>query len=186
MNLNIKTTIGIIAIAISGISMAEAGQDRNKKEGHRANDRAHSRSYEKPRHTRHFREKSQRKQWKHANRHRNDYRKVRHARKHQYNKHRSGWNRGWKYRNRQQYKSNRHNYRYMRHTTYVTPRYVSPSYSSHNVVVSSQHHSNRLLPVLAGGLIGSAIASETSHGEPGAVLGGAIFGAIVGNAIAHH
>ena len=201
MNMNIKTTIGIIAIAMSSLSMAEAGE-RYERKSQRLNDGAHSRNYEKPRQNRHFRNKSQRKQWKHANRRHDNFRSERrHARKHHYyNRHdrynrklkrmhkkHSGWKRGWRHERRH---NNKHNYNrsYYRHSTYVAPRYIpsyiSPSHSSHTVI--SRGHGGDVLPVLAGGLIGSAIASDVSCGDPGAAFGGAIFCAIVCNALANH
>jgi len=42
------------------------------------------------------------------------------------------------------------------------------------------------VPVLAGTLIGSAIANNVSHGDPVVTIGGAVVGAIIGNQIAHH
>ena len=74
------------------------------------------------------------------------------------------------------------NYRHTRYITprYVSPRHVSPRYTSHVSV------SGRGIPVLAGTLIGSAIANDVSHGDPVATFGGAVIGAIIGNQIRHH
>jgi len=186
MKMNIKTTIGIIAIALSSISMAEAGQKNHQRDTDRLNDRAHSRNYEKPRHERQFRKYENRKQSRQAYRHREVYRELRHKRK--FNRsmrrinraHRGhpGLNRGWR--------SERRHFNRDRHSAYRASGYYSaPAYSS-RVVVSGNGHSGNVLPVLAGGIIGSAIASDASNGDPGAALGGALFGAIVGNAIAQH
>lgn len=54
------------------------------------------------------------------------------------------------------------------------------------MVVSSHGHSSRALPTVAGGLIGSVIANDASHGDPAATFGGAVLGALVGNALSHH
>jgi len=190
MKMNIKTTIGIIAITLSSVSMAEAGQKHHERDNDRLGDRAHSRNYEKPRHERHFREYEQRKQWRLANRHREIYRQLRHERQHRKfkryvkriqraDRRHSNWNRGWRHERRH---FNRHN-NYSRYET--SNYYTVPAYSS-RVVISDNGHSGNVLPVLAGGIIGSAIASDASDGDPGAALGGALFGAIVGNAITQH
>lgn len=169
MRLNIKTVISIIVIAVSSISFVQAGDHRSSRDHDRSVDRSHSRSDDNQRH---YRQGERRHQWKRSTHRSNHYRAPRHYnRSHGYNpQHRV-------------YRS--HNYR---HTIYMTPRYVAPHYVapshySHNVVVTSSGHA---LPILAGGLIGSAIASDASNGDPIATFGGAVFGAIIGNAIAHH
>lgn len=171
MKTSIKTAIGIIIIAVSSISLAQAGDRRSERDHDRNYDRSHSRSYEQPRHKRHYRKHERRHHWKRFGHRKNHYRAPRHFngkyyRKHQrYNKHHRGYNR-----------VERHDYH---HTTYVTPRYAP----SHRVVITNSDHA---LPVLAGTLIGSAIANDASNGDPAATFGGAVFGAIVGNALAHH
>lgn len=186
LNINIKTTIGIIAIALSSISMAEAGQKHHERDNDRLDDHGHSRQYENPRHERHFREDGHRKAWRNVRRHR----ELRHERQQRrFNRHMrkyirthrrySDWNYGWRH-------ERRHFNRHHDYSRFETSNYYSaPAYSS-RVVISSNGHSGDVLPVLAGGIIGSAIASDASNGDPGAALGGALFGAIVGNAIAHH
>jgi outer membrane lipoprotein SlyB len=52
------------------------------------------------------------------------------------------------------------------------------------VVIHDRHHS--ALPVIAGGLIGSAIGHDIGHGDPAATFGGAIFGAMIGDAVSRH
>ena len=160
MKTSIKTAIGIIIIAVSSISLAQARDHRSDRDHDRSADRGHSRSYEQPHHNRHYRKHERRHHWK----------RSRHSRHHSYRHHHRkhhGYSRHYRYK--------RHNYR---HTTY----YVEPNYS-HNVVVTGSGHG---LPILAGTLIGSAIANDASHGDPVATFGGAVFGAIIGNAIAHH
>ena len=189
MKHTIKTTIGIIAIAISTMTIAEAGERRG------------DRNYEKPRQERSHRQENRRKDWNrssnrdHRYSERRKFRKHmraerkarRHFRKHKrFNRnarrHFRAYNRshrnGWRYRpyNRVYYPVNSYGY-----DSYQS----APSHSSH-VSVSSHHNSGDAVPVLAGSLIGGAIANDASGGDPVATFGGAVFGAIVGNAIAHH
>jgi hypothetical protein len=164
MKLSIRTIISIVIIAISSISFVQAEQHRS--------DRGYDRSHEKPRH---YRQNERRHHWKRSAHRSNHYRAQRHSYGSYYRKH-QGYNR----QHRSYRRVERHGYR---HTTYVTPYYVAPSHSSPSIVVTSSSHA---LPVLAGGLIGSAIANDMSDGDPVATFGGAVFGAIVGNAIARH
>ncbi len=177
MKTSIKTTISIIAIALSSISIVEAGQNRH--------DRDHDRNYEKPRQERSYRQNNHRRQWAYTNHRHDRYRGHRHYRKHHnyghhgkryikvcnrsHRKH-SGWRRGHHY-------SERHVYR----DTYVQPRHLST-----RVFINADLHPGNALPVLAGGLIGSSIANDVSHGDPAATFGGAVFGALVGNALTRH
>ncbi len=159
MKTSIKTSIGIIIIAVSSISLAQAGDRRSERDHDRNYDRSQSRSYEQPRHKRHYRKHERSHRKNHYRGHRQSYGKH-----HGYNRH---------YRAHRRFDRRGYN-----HTTYK-----APSHFSHNVVVTSSGHG---LPVLAGTLIGSAIANDASNGDPAAIFGGAVFGAIVGNAIAHH
>lgn len=165
--MNIKTTIGIIAVVISSISMAEAGQNRHERDNER--------HYDNSRQKHHYRQNHRRPHWKRARHARHHYREQRHYRRHYGSRH-------------QRYeRSHRHHTNWKRdhgyrHSTYSSPRV----YSSHSVVVRNTAHSGNILPVIAGGLIGSSIADNASGGDPAATFGGAIFGALVGNAIAHH
>ena len=161
MKTSIKTTIGIIIIAVSSISLAQAGDRRSERDHDRNYDRSHSRSYDQPRHNRQYRKHERRHHWKRFGHRKNHYRAQRHSYRSNYRRH-HGYDRHYKAHKR----FNRHGYN---RTTYVIPR-----------------HSDHALPVLAGTLIGSAIANDASNGDPAATLGGAVFGAIVGNAIAHH
>lgn len=178
MKTSIKTTVGIIAIAISSISMAQAGEHRNKRD----NDR----HYDKPRQERQFRHDERRSHWKRTHNRHDRYRAKRHAREHRFHKrqvrrhlkaykrlHRWERRNGWK----RDYRRPGYGYGYK--------HYRAPRHSSH-ISVRTHHRSGNALPVIAGGLIGSVIANDASHGDPGATFGGAIVGAIVGNAIARH
>ncbi len=189
--MNIKATIGIIIIALSSVSMAEAGQKHHERDNERLDDRGHYRQYDTPHHERNFRKYNQHKQWRHAKRHRQIRREVRRELRHErqqrrFNRHMRKyirahrryyhWNNDWRYERSHFY----------RHSSYIAPDYYAvPRYRS-RVVISSGHHSDNVLPILAGGLIGSAIASDASGGDAGAAFGGAIFGAMVGNAISQH
>lgn len=174
MKKTIKATIGIIAITLSAISIAEAGDNRHGRDHDRENDRGYSRHVEKPHHARQFRKHQQRQHWKRAHRaqHQHDrYRAKRHFKVYQrIRKNHSKWRRG-----------NHHATRPVYHGSYITP-----GYSSARVSVSTHINGNNALPTIAGGLIGSAIANDISHGDAGATFGGAIFGAVIGNAIARH
>lgn len=183
MKLNIKTTIGIIIIALSGISVAQAEQHRSERGHDRSADRNHSRNYERPRQNRNYRHNERRQ---HANRHNrnfrghNNYRYDRHSRRHMRVFKRL--HRGNHHYRGHQNRGNHYGWRNRHHTTYVAPRHPS-----HDVTYSTNHHSdNSALPVIAGTLIGSSIANDASNGDPVATFGGAVFGAIVGNAIAQH
>lgn len=171
MKHTIKTTIGIIAIALSSMSIAEASEHKG------------DRNYEKPRQERSHRKENRRNDWKHVSQRKERISERRHFRKHKrFNRHAKRHfkaykrSRGWK-----------HGYRPLRKAYYRTGgyNYVTPYYSSH-VSVSSRHDGGNFVPVLAGTLIGSAIANDASNGDPMATFGGAVFGAIVGDAIAHH
>lgn len=152
--MNIKTTISIIAIALSSMSMAEAGQDHHT-------DRTHNRSYEKQTQDYGYRHEERRKHWRHVKNHRHhEYRGERHHRKHAYynrhNKHfdrshkrHSHWNKGWKYGH-----NKRHDYR--------QNKYNSRNRSSHTVVVSG----DPLLPVIAGGIVAAKIAKTIVRHDP--------------------
>ena len=156
--MKIKMAISIIAIGISSMSIAEAGQNHHKYDRH----------YDSGHHGAHYRKNNHRSHWKRERHAKHHYREQRHYRKHHYDRHK---------------RSHRYNTRWERsQRTYNTPRI----YRSHRVVVRSHGHSNKALPIVAGGLIGSAIANNASHGDPAATFGGAVFGALVGKALSHH
>lgn len=170
MKTSIKTTIGIIAIALSSISIAQAGQNRHERDHDRQYDRGNF-HYEKSRHARHVGKHQRRHHWKRAHRAQHRY-FDRHGKRHmrayeRTRRNHSGWRRG--------------GHHVEKRDSYVLPRHRSP-----RVSVSTRIHSNNALPIIAGGLIGSTIANDASNGDPGATFGGAIFGALVGNAIARH
>ena len=54
------------------------------------------------------------------------------------------------------------------------------------IVVRDGHHHGNALPVIAGGIIGSAIGNDLGHGDPMSTFSGAVFGAMLGNALSHH
>ena len=185
MKTSIKTTIGIITIALSSISFAQAGEHRgernyekprqernyNKNKRHGYSKYTHNR-HDRLRERRHFRKhnKTHRIAKRHLKAHR---RALRHNRWEQ--AYRTDYRRGYYGRDLER----RYNRNY-RITRYVSPRHVAPRYSSH---ISVSGHG---VPVLAGTLIGSAIANDISHGDPVATFGGAVVGAIIGNQIRHH
>ena len=194
MKLNIKTTIGIIVIALGSMTIAEAGERRG------------DRNYEKPRQERSHRQENRRKDWNRSSHREDRYSERRHFRKHMraerkarrhFRKHKRFERQARRHfkaykRSRGHYSGWRHGHRpykkvYYRTAgyDYVTPYYSAPSYSTH-VSVSSHHDGDNVVPVLAGTLIGSAIANNASHGDPAATLGGAVFGALVGNALSRH
>lgn len=190
MKTSIKTTIGIITIALSSISFAQAGEHRGERnyekprQGHNYN-KSKRHEYSKYTHNRHDRLREQRHYRKHNKTHRIAKRHLKaHKRALRHNRgvhsYRTGYNRGYYGRNLE--RGYNRNYRHTQYVTprHVSPRYASPRYSSHVSV------SGRGIPVLAGTLIGSAIANDASHGDPIATLGGAVVGAIIGNQIAHH
>ena len=180
MKTSIKTIIGVVAIAIGSISMAQAGEHRNKRD----NDR----HYDKPRQERQFRHDERRSHWKRAHNRHDRFRAKRHAREYRFHKRQARkarrhlraykrlqrWERhhGWK----RDYRRSGYGYDYK--------PYRAPRHSSHISVRT--HHSGNALPVIAGGIIGSAIANDASHGDPAATFGGAVFGALVGNALSQH
>jgi len=157
MKLNIKTTISIIAIALSSITIAEAGE---RHRGHDAPRHEQSKHVSKHHHFKH---------------HRHMRKEIRAMKRH------ARWERAY----RQGWRKGYYGASYSRHYDYA-PRsygysyYDAPRYSSH-VRVSSDG-----LPVLAGTLIGSAIANDASGGDPLATFGGAVIGAVIGNQIAQH
>lgn len=171
MKTSIKTTISIIAIAISSITFAQAGQNRHE----RGSDHNDDRGYVAPRHQRHYRHNERTRHWTRVHNRHDRYRHKRHHRKHHYSKYRN-WDRPyWK-----------RSHRRVEKHVYHHNRYSAPRHSVSRVIVRDRHHRNNALPVIAGGLIGSSIANNVSHGDPVATVGGAVFGAIIGNAISHH
>ena len=177
MKTSIKTSIGIIAIGLSSISFAQAIEYRS------------DRHYDKPRHERNNHKSERREHVKHMSHRQEHFRAKRHIRKHKrYNRHMRNDFRAHKrarnhYRRHHGYRTDwrhKHSYKHYRRSSYVQPRYRTSGHSSHISVSGSG------VPVLAGTLIGSAIANNASHGDPVATFGGAVIGAIIGNRIAHH
>ena len=178
----IKTTIGIIAISIASISVSQAdsGRQRDHDRADRHSQKQHAKQFD--RYSKHYRMHRQqrgnhlydhvkRPHWKHSNWKRKYFKNERRRAMKQVRRDRA-YHRALK---REIRREHRHNYR--------PARYVAPSY---NVTYRSHSHGNKFVPVVAGSIIGSSIANRASHGDPSATVGGAIFGAIVGNAIANH
>lgn len=165
MKTSLKTIITVLAISVAGISVAQA---------HNHHDRDYDRS-ERKQYNKHNFNNPARPHWKRGNRYveKNVY---------NYNTYISPRRAGHGYFPPHRLHDSYIPSRRIIHDVYVPPRRVIHT----NVIVSSPSPHNTVLPALAGGLIGSAIASDASHGDPGAILGGAVFGAILGSAIAEH
>ena len=163
MKTAIKVTIGIIAIALGGMSVAQAEQGR------------HQRGYDNPRHQQVSRDRDHQRKY---TRKRHDYRHYRRAR-HSY-EHRRGHHvpvRGHICRDY------RHGHGHAGHPIRHDRHYRVPHHRVNTVIVERRHHSH--LPVVVGGIVGSAIANDVSHGDPGAIIGGAVIGAVVGRALSY-
>lgn len=177
MKKSIKATVVIIVTALFGMSTVQADDD-DRDEREYSYEREYSRGYENPRHERHYRKFKQRKHWKRSHRAKHHFRNHhgynnparRHFRTYErIRRDYSGWEREYRVEKRVYQES------------YISPRYRSPGIS-----INTHLHSKNALPTIAGGLIGSAIANDVSHGNADAIFGGAIFGALVGNALARH
>lgn len=181
MKTAIKTTIGILVITFASISVSQAESNRHNRDYDRASQKQHARKVDR----------------RDMNKHQFRKQRGNHLRSHDrrpLSKHTS-WKRHYKAHKRMRaIKQMRHDRKYRRavkqvyrnrayRRDYGYSRYVAPA---HRVTYSSHYRSNKVVPVIAGGLIGSSIANNVSHGDPAATVGGAIFGAIIGNAIARH
>jgi len=182
MKTSIKTTIAIIAVAVGSISMAQAGQNHHDRDY----DRSYDRSYEKPRHQRQFRKNERRQHWKRDQYRQKHYRAKRHFRKHYRYEHNGNRHLRVYKRLHRQHSGWRGGHNRIEKHVYRQNTFFSPRHTSRQVIVERRHHSNNALPVVAGTLIGSVIANDASNGDPVATFGGAVFGAMVGNAISHH
>lgn len=147
MKTTIKATIGIITIALSSLSVAQAGQERS---GHK---------YNKPQHER---------QYSH-----HDKRIVTVVERPRFY---SDWKRPYLKRSQPRVEK----YIYLRNN------YAPPRHAIHHVIIKDHQHNHSILPVLTASLIGSSIGNHISEGDPAATFGGAVFGAIIGNAISGH
>lgn len=177
----IKTTLGILAITFASISVTQAESNRHNRDYDRAPQKKQARQFDRrdmnkhqyrEQRGNHLRSELRRPHAKHATWKRNYWK---HDRKRAIKQLRR--DRAYRRAVKQEYR----NRAYRR--DYGYSRYVAPSYG---VRYSGHSHSNKVVPVLAGSLIGSSIANNVSHGDPAATVGGAIFGAIIGNAIARH
>jgi len=192
----IKTTIGILAITFASISVSQADSNRHNRDYDRGQQKQHAKKFDR-RHDmqkhkfrehrgNHLRGHAKRPHWKHAGwkRHYKAHKRMRVIK--QMRQDRRAYRRAVKqeYRDRAYRRAVKQKYRNRAYRRdYGHSRYVAPSYG---VRYSGHSHSNNVVPVLAGGLIGSSIANNVSHGDPAATVGGAIFGAIIGDAIARH
>ena len=180
----IKTTIGILAISLASVSVSQADTNRHHRDFDKSADKHYSKKFD--RHDHHgAKRKFQHRQYRGNH-------LLGHTRHHGW-KH-AGWKRHYLAHKmerkrlriikkmRHDRREFRHNYRkHQPHHNYGRVRYVAPV-----PVVRYRSHSNKVVPVIAGGIIGSSIANNVSHGDPAATLGGAIFGAVIGDAIARH
>ena len=164
MKTAIKVTIGIIAIALGGMSVAQAEQGR------------HKRGYDNPRHQQVSRDRDHQRKY---TRKRHDYRHDRRAR-HSYDRHR-GHRAPVRRHVSRDYRH--HGHSHVRHYVRHEHHYRVPRHGVNTVIVERRHHSH--LPVVVGGIVGSAIANDVSHGDPGAIIGGAVIGAVVGRALSY-
>ena len=159
MKMNIKTTIGIIAIAIaiSSMSIAQAGEHSKK--------RGSDHNYEKPRQERNFSRGEHRGHWKHVNNRHDRFRAKRHLRKHKRAKriakrhmkaHRRAMrNNHWKYGYRSSYNRGYYSYQDNYYGNYASSR---PRHSSHKIVVNA----DPLVPII----VASKIAKKVIRHDP--------------------
>ena len=54
------------------------------------------------------------------------------------------------------------------------------------IIRDRHHHHGNALPVIAGGIIGSAIGNEVGYGDPLTTISGAVVGAMVGDVLSRH
>lgn len=187
----IKTTIGILAITFASISISQADSNRHNRDFDRAAQKQHNQKFDrrdKRKHmnrqhrSNHLNHSKRRPHWKHAGwkRHYREHKRMRAIKQ-------MRRDRAYRRSVRQVYRNRAHRRAVNQHRAYNRnygySSYVAPS---HSVTYSRHSHANKIVPVLAGGLIGSSIANNVSHGDPAATVGGAIFGAIIGDAIARH
>jgi len=173
----IKTSM--LAVVVLGSSFAQAGQNRHEQSEFRV--------YNKPHSERHYRQNERRQDWKHQQRKKHKSGYQRHYKKQHYAKYRDSYRSHWKHNRRhvekRVFRDNR-GHRVEKHI-YHSKRYYAPRTVVKKVIIRDRHYHNNALPVIAGGLIGSSIANNVSEGDPIATFGGAVFGAMIGNAISH-
>lgn len=186
----IKTTIGILAISLASVSVSQADSNRHNRDYDRAPGKHYSRDSGRRDHKKYS---HQQYRGKHVLGH-NKHPRSKHAgwKRHYWEhnrmkkRHQRAHRRAVKqmHRERAYRRALRHDYRqriFLRNYGHV--RYVAPV---PRVTYRSHSHHNNVVPVIAGGIIGSSIANNVSHGDPAATLGGAIFGAVIGDAMARH
>ena len=177
----IKTTIGIMAIAITSISVAQA-ENHRRDGGHseRNIERKMDRRMDR-RNERHSNRHEKRRDWKYSYKrgHRNgrytahDQRRYSKRPHHRVDKH---IYRGHGYGHR----------RIDKHVYHHGPRYYAPRHRvTERVIVRDRHH-HSAVPVIIGGLIGSAIGHDIGHGDPVVTFSSTVLGAMVGDSISRH
>lgn len=191
----IKTTIGIIAISLASVSVSQADSNRHNRDYDRAPSKHSSKKFDRRDHKKHqYRQHrgnhlhghGKHPRWKHVGwkRHYWEHKRFRAAKK--MRRDQRAHRRAVKQmqRERAYRRALRHDYRQRRfNRDYGHVHYVAPA---PRVTYRTHSRSNNVVPVIAGGIIGSSIANNVSHGDPAATLGGAIFGAVIGDAIARH
>lgn len=168
MNIKIKTTVGIIAIALGSISFAQAGENRH--------DRHSDRHYDEPRQERDFHKNERREHAKHMDSRHERFREQRQFRKHK-REHRiakrhlrahkrAARHNRWKHAYRSSYNRGYYGYGWRHghsnYRDYHYDRYASPRRSSHNIVINA----DPLLPIIAGGVIANKIAKKIVRHDP--------------------
>lgn len=162
MNTLIKTTIGIIVLAVGSTSIALAGKHNEQRDGDGSRQKQSSRDYEVRGEKKHFRNNSseRRHSYLRADRnHRGSRHNGKHHRKHIY---------------RDRHVTNRH------HGQRKVVKHVV-----HHDNYRPYGHNGHHLSALMGGLIGSAIGHDLGRGDPAATATGAVFGTIMGRALSH-
>lgn len=168
MKTNIKTTVGIIAIALGSISFAQAGEHRH--------DRNSDRHYDKPHQERNFHKNERREHAKHMSNRHERFREQRQFRKHKKahriaKRHlrahkRAARHNHWKHAYRTSYNRGYYGHDWRRgHSSYrdsYYDSYASPRHSSHKIVVNA----DPLLPIIAGGIIAKKIAKKIVRHDP--------------------
>jgi hypothetical protein len=182
MKNTITGIIGIVGITVGFMSAAEAS------------DRDHG-YYQEKRIVKKMRHEDERR-WKYR-----DVEKRRHDNRRFYShpekqRHYKKYQHGKRFVKKHQYKHKGHRY-VEKHIYHKPPRRFEKRVYHHydhaprhrvikKIIVRDRHYHNNALPVIAGGIIGSAIGSDLGHGDPMSTFSGAVFGAMLGDALSHH
>ena len=179
-----KTTIGVLAISLASVSVSQADTNRHSRDYDRT-DNHYAKKFDRRDHNQHNYRDHHNYRGNHLKGHPVHPRST-HA----------GWKRHyWEHKRfraikqMKREKALRHELRH-RHfsrnygqVNYVAPVAVVPA---PRVTYRTHVQTHNAIPVIAGGIIGSSIANNVSHGDPAATIGGAIFGAVIGDAISRH